>query len=56
MIQFKDMSIADFQRSKAVPKNNLRQQQSRVTFYKTKPGCYTPPSYELKYRKLSDVI
>lgn len=28
----------------------------RVTYYKTAPGCYTPPPYKMNYCKLSEVL
>ena len=28
----------------------------KATYYKTMPGCYTPPPYKLDYCKLSDVL
>ena len=28
----------------------------KATYYKTMPGCYTPPPYKLDYCKLSEVL
>ena len=56
MFNFREAKIKDFKRIKGSGKSFDLDSKRRVTFYRTKPGCYTPPPYELKFRKLSDVL
>ena len=56
MFNLKDAKIEDFKRVKVLQNDDVLDIKKRVTFYRTKPGCYTPPPYQLKYRKLSEVL
>lgn len=68
MKDFKDFTIMDFKRVEGRPKLDIKQATKQlservihdhkpfVSFFRTKPGCYKPEPYELKYRKLSEVL
>ena len=52
--QFKDFDISDFTvMEMPQPKPTKR---VRASFYRTKPGCYTPPEYVVDRIKLSEVL
>ena len=53
MFNLKDAKVEDFKRIKGVQNEDVLNSKKHVTFYRTKPGCYTPPPYQLKYRRLS---
>ena len=54
MTDFKNYSFEDFRQVEA-PKQE-RKERVRASFYRTKPGCYTPPRYTVDRIKLSDVL
>lgn len=56
MDQQKNKNIKDFIREKTVWQDKAVPGKIRNTFYRTKPGCYCPPPYQLKYRKLSEIL
>ena len=56
MSESKNTIIGNFTREKTIQQDKDLTRKVRVTFYRTKPGCYTPPPYQLKYRELSKVL
>lgn len=56
MDQLKNKTLKDFSRAKSILSNRDLTEKIRITFYRTKPGCFCPPPYQLKYRKLSEVL
>ncbi|MBQ6064730.1 MAG: hypothetical protein IJK42_00425 [Prevotella sp.] len=56
MFSFNDAKEENFKRIKGICQDVDLHVKKRVTFYRTKPGCYTPPPYQLKYRKLSEIM
>ena len=56
MDQLKRKALKDFVRGKALQENTFFPRKVHSTLYRIKPGCYCPPQYQLKYRKLSEVL
>lgn len=56
MYNLQDIKIENLKRVKNVQRPVTVSEKKRITFYKTKQGCYTPPPYVLKYRELSEVL
>ena len=56
MFHLREAQIEDFKRVKGTLNDEALSGSKRITFYRTKSGCYTPPPYVLKYRKLSEVL
>ena len=56
MDQLKKKNLKDFVRGKSIQKDLVIPQKVRSTLYRIKPGGYCPPTYQLKYRKLSEVL
>ena len=56
MDQLKKKNLNDFTRMKHVLQDSGLPQKIHSTFFRTKPGCYCPPPYQLKYRNLSEVL
>jgi len=56
MFNASNNKIEEFKRVKGNNQEEALDVKHHVTFYRTKPGCYTPPPYQLKYRKLSEVL
>lgn len=56
MDQLENKSLKDFTRGKHAEQKMDLPQKIRSTFYRTKPGCYCPPPYQLKCRNLSEVL
>lgn len=56
MDQLKKKNVKDFTRGKAIQQNSPITRKVRNTLYRTKPGSYCPPPYQLKFRKLSEVL
>ena len=56
MFNIRDAKVEDFKRVKGISHDVSLNSKRRVTFYRTKAGCYTPPPYQLKYRKLSEIL
>lgn len=54
--QNKTAVIGGFKRAKLVAQTKDLSRKIRITFYRTKPGCYCPSPYQLKYRELSEVL
>ena len=54
MKDFKDFRFEDFRQEDA-PKQETAK-RVRASFYRTKPGCYTPPPYKVDRIKLSEVL
>ena len=42
-----------FKRAKLVAQTKDITKKVRITYYRTRMGCYSPSPYRLKYRKLS---
>ena len=53
--QFKDYDISDFIVTESLPQQKPST-RIRASFYRTKPGCYTPPEYVVNRVKLSEVL
>ena len=53
--QFKDYDISDFIVTEGLPQQRPAK-RVRASFYRTKPGCYTPPEYVVDRVKLSEVL
>ena len=53
--QFKDYDISDFTVIESLPQQKPTK-RVRASFYRTKPGCYTPPEYVVDRVKLSEVL
>ena len=53
--QFKDFDISDFTVMESQPQQKPSK-RVRASFYRTKPGCYTPPEYVVDRVKLSEVL
>ena len=53
--QFKDYEITDFIDMGSLPQKKPAK-RVRASFYRTKPGCYTPPEYVVDRVKLSEVL
>lgn len=58
MDQLKNKTIKDFKRGRIVNKDKDLDLNRMIfiSFFRTKPGCYCPPPYQLKYRRLSEVL
>lgn len=54
--QIKPISINGFTKAKVIAQTKDLSRKIRITFYRTKPGCYSPAPYQIKCRKLSDVL
>ena len=54
MFDFQNAKMEDFTIIEA-PKQ-LTDRRVRASFYRTKPGCYTPPPYKVDRIKLSEVL
>lgn len=50
--------MIDFKDTKKEIENPVKEVRDlvRATYYKTVPGCYTPPPYKMDYCKLSEVL
>ena len=53
--QFKDYDISDFTVFESQPLQRPAK-RVRASFYRTKPGCYTPPEYVVDRVKLPEVL
>jgi hypothetical protein len=51
---FENMNLEDFIIVEAPQQEAKR--GIRASFYRTKPGCYTPPVYQVDRIKLSEVL
>ena len=51
---FENMTWEDFTILEAPRQETKR--RVRASFYRTKPGCYTPPAYQVDRIKLSEVL
>ena len=56
MDQLETKNLKDFTRGKDAEQTMAFPQKIYSTFFRTKPGCYCPPPYQLKYRNLSEVL
>jgi hypothetical protein len=54
MRDFKDYRFEDFRQVDAPKHETVK--RVRASFYRTKPGCYTPPRYKVDCIKLSEVL
>lgn len=54
MTDFKDFRFEDFRQVDAPKQETVK--RVRASFYRTKPGCYTPPRYKVDSIKLSEVL
>lgn len=54
MRDFKDYRFEDFRQVDAPKHETVK--RVRASFYRTKPGCYTPPRYKVDCIKLSGVL
>lgn len=54
----KERVMIDFNDTKKEIENPVKEVRDlvRATYYKTVPGCYTPPPYKMDYCKLSEVL
>lgn len=56
MDQIRRTALDRYSRLKSIDKEKEIIRKIRITFYRTKPGCYSPAPYRLKFRKLSEVL
>ena len=54
--QIKSTGIGGFTRAKVIAQTKDLSPKIRVTFYRTKPSFYSPAPYQIKCRKLSEVL
>lgn len=56
MDQLETKNLKDFTRGKNAEQEVVFPKKIHSISFRTKPGCYCPPPYQLKYRNLSEVL
>lgn len=58
MDHLKNKTIKDFRKGMIINKDNGLDLNRKIfsSFHRAKPGCYCPLPYQLKYRRLSEVL